>query len=578
MNILGLSDWRGSHDSSAALVCDGRLLAAAEEERFSRVKHDGAVPLGAIDFCLRQGGMGLRDIDCIAFAGLPFRTGANSYMAELDRRFVLAAVRRGTFRLRTALHKSLLDAYLAVPILPRFDVERDRFVSAGLNAIERDFGELPPIRYLGHHACHAAAAYLTSSLDAAALATIDGVGDFYATVAWKAQGAALRRLRAEAPDNSLGLFYYDCTQYLGLGEHGEGKTMGLAPYGDPRLLEAVVGRVLSMPQAGWYRYAGALSPEEVGFAPRAGQSVLEAPFVHLAAACQARLEAAVARVVEDAAAQARCDDLCLGGGVMLNCASNGALLAAGRFKSISVFPATGDAGLSIGAALLCAARAEDTRPVPPPDAYLGPAFSDGSCEAALAAQPRIAFQKVSDVATQAAALLAQGKVIGWFQGRMEMGPRALGNRSILADPRAAQIRDRVNRLKGREEWRPLAPSVTAEKASHYFELSGESPYMLFASRVRPDKRALVAGVVHVDGSARPQTVRREQNPRYYDLLRAFERHAGVPMLLNTSFNAAGEPIVCSPEEAVKAFLAIGLDALVLGDYVAVPRPTAASGA
>lgn len=569
MNILGLSDWRGSHDSSAAIVRDGGLVAAAEEERFSRKKHDGAPPWRAVESCLRQAAIDFREIDYIAFAGLPFRTGRNSFLAELDREFVQETVRRGTFRRRTALHKLMLDAYLALGG-PPMSAGIDTVVGSGLQELEQRFGELPQLRYFGHHASHAASALLARASEASTVVTIDGVGDFYSTVAWKSEADSLSRIRAEPATNSLGQFYYDCTNHLGLGEFGEGKTMGLAAYGDPRALEDVAARLLDISGPGWYRYDGPVTRENSGFTTPGSDGVFAEPFTHFAAACQGRLEAAVARVTDLAAQAAGRNELCLGGGVTMNCSANGALLASGRFDSISVFPASGDAGLSTGAAMLCSGglgvRAHPwTR-----TAYLGPAFDDRECLRALEAEPRVTFSKPGDIVRDAADLLAAGNVLGWFQGRMELGPRALGNRSILADPRSVAIRDRVNRLKGREPWRPLAPSVPAEAAGEYFALPAESPYMLFAAQVKAAKRSAIAGVVHADGSARPQTVRAEHNPRFHQLLRAFERRTGVPVLLNTSFNAAGEAIVCAPEDAIRTLLAIGLDALVLGDYLVRP--------
>jgi carbamoyltransferase len=257
--------------------------------------------------------------------------------------------------------------------------------------------------------------------------------------------------------------------------------------------------------------------------------------------------------------------------VSLNCSANGVIRRAGLAREVWAFPAAGDAGLSVGAALLAAAAHGEVDTDRLDHAYWGPESADGEIEAALGSEARLAFHRSTDVATETAALLADGRVIGWFQGRMEFGPRALGNRSILADPRSAAMRDHVNRLKGREQWRPLAPSVLAHRAGDYFELEGESPFMLFAAQVRQERRAQVPAIVHVDGSARPQTVTPRQNPRYHALLSAFERKTGVPILLNTSFNGAWEPIVASPGQAVSTFIACGLDALVIGDYIAVRR-------
>jgi carbamoyltransferase len=257
--------------------------------------------------------------------------------------------------------------------------------------------------------------------------------------------------------------------------------------------------------------------------------------------------------------------------VSLNCSSNGALLTSGITNSLSLFPAAGDNGLPVGAALMAAFEAGEYRPQRISQAYVGPEFTDDECERTLArySGEGISFTRAADVARDTAKLLASGAVVGWFQGRMELGPRALGNRSILADPRSTETRDRVNRIKRRELWRPLAPSVLAERAGEYFDLGGSSPFMLLAVPVRSEKRAIVPAITHVDGSARPQTVTREQNRRYHDLIAAFERETAIPMVLNTSFNDASEPIVCTPDDAVRTFLASDLDALVLGSSIAL---------
>jgi carbamoyltransferase len=265
--------------------------------------------------------------------------------------------------------------------------------------------------------------------------------------------------------------------------------------------------------------------------------------------------------------------LCLGGGVAYNCTSNGAVLASGMASPVWVFPASGDAGLSVGAAIACAAENGETKASRLRSAYLGPEFSDAEIDAAIKDNRGISARRLDDVAAEAAGLIDAGNVIGWFQGRMELGPRALGNRSILADPRTTGSRDHVNEVKRREHWRPLAPAVLAERAAEYFDISARSDFMLFAAQVRPEKRQEVAGIVHVDGSARPQTVTREQNPRLYDLISAFASRTGIPLLLNTSFNDAGEPIVCSPRDAIRTFLATGLDALVIGDMLVTKTAT-----
>ena len=568
MNILSFAMW-GKHDTSAAIVRDGVLVAAAEEERFTRRKHEGAFPSHAIAFCLRRAGLSMSQIDRIALPDKPYRSGVDSYLAELDVPTLHVMRSHGQVSRRTLLHKRALDAYRALG-LPSFNLGLHADVAAALDTLRAHYGNVPPVRCYDHHEAHAAAAYLTSGLDDAAIATVDGVGGPYASVIWKGHGRGMTRLRAVPYPNSLGMFYQACTRYLGLGDFGEGKTMGLASYGSKEAFRARVARLLSLPSDDWYEYASAPTAAVLGFEPRRDEPILDPPFPDFAAAAQDALERGVHRVASAAIEQAGSRALCLGGGVMFNCSSNGALLRSGVAASISVFPASGDAGQSVGAALLCAAEFGEFRPARLEHAYWGPDFEASHCEAALA-DPRLDVVRQPDVAGAVAERLAAGDVVGWFQGRMELGPRALGNRSILADPRTVEMRDRVNRIKGREAWRPLAPVVLAERAGEFFELARPSPFMLFATTVRQDQRRRVPAVVHVDGSARPQTVSEEQNPRLHALISAFLRRTDVPLLLNTSFNAAHEPVVCTPQDAVNTFLSTDLDVLVLGDYVARRR-------
>ena len=573
MNILGFTDWIGSHDTAAAIVRDGELVAAAEEERFSRRKHDGAIPVRAIEFCLRQAGLRMADVDLVVFPGRPFRTGRDSEMADVSWEFLRGLRRAGAIRRRAYVHKALLSAYVRLPIRSPLDERMRSTFKEGFDQVREHFGGLPPIRFYDHHQSHAAAAFLTSGLTRAAVATIDGRGGSYATVTWRAEGARIKRLRAESWLNSLGIFYELCSVHLGLGEFGQGKLMGLAPYGDAARIAARMSAVLDTASAPWYRIHHRSFETAFGFPQRARESILNPPYTDFAAAVQRALETSVRRVVDSARRDTGIDDVCLGGGVSLNCSSNGALYAGGAARSLSLFPAAGDNGLPVGAALMAALEAGEYSPQRFTHAYFGPSFTDAECEAALSRADAGGFsvRRATDRSIETAKLLAAGKVVGWFQGRMELGPRALGNRSILADPRSIAVRDRVNRIKGRELWRPLAPSVLAERAGAFFELMGDSPFMLLAVPVRPEKRPLVPAITHVDGSARPQTVTREQNRHYHDLIAAFERETGVPLVLNTSFNDASEPIVCTPDDAVRTFLATDLDALVLGSYVAVKR-------
>jgi carbamoyltransferase len=572
VNVLSFSELSCFHDTSAALVCDGVLVAAAEEERFSRRKHDGRFPARAIDFCLDRGGIRVDQVDVIAFPMRPFRTGRHSQMACAEYALVRRLCEDGAFRRRSLVHKRALDLYLRLALPFDLDLGIHPLQAQAFTDFQRRYGVLPTIRYYDHHLGHAAAAYLTSGFETTCVLTADGRGGMYSAAAWQGAEGRLERVRGEPYTNSLGRFYTQCTAYLGLGEFGEGKLMGLAPYGDRAAAAERVRRLLEPEGDDWYRHRGPPAPDVVGFPPRDGEPILQPRYTDFAAGCQDALERAVARAVGWSLRATRSTTLCLGGGVMLNCSSNGALRASGVAADVWNFPAAGDAGLTVGAALLCAAEAGELRRARLDTAYLGPEFDRSACEAAVRAERRVSYRDTRDLAEEVAQLLASGHVLGWFQGRMEFGPRALGHRSILADPRTAEMRDRVNRVKRREPWRPLAPVVRADRAAEFFELRGESPFMLFAAQVRPERRAQLAAIVHVDGSARPQTVTRAQDARLYDLLGAFERHAGVPVLLNTSFNDAGEPIVCTPDDALRTFLSTGLDVLVLGDFVVRKRP------
>jgi carbamoyltransferase len=573
MNILGISPCHDfGHDASAAIVCDGVLVAAVEEERFSREKHTGALPLQAIEFCLARAGLRMEQIDVIAYPAKAFTFGPDSDLPEVDLQFLEQWSREGGCRPRHLLLKKAFDFYDKLG-LPPFNFRMNPSYARSLSALRERYGTLPRVRYYDHHLAHAASTYFTSGWSKASVVTIDGCGGFYSAATWSANEDRITRLQGKTAADSLGFFYNECTRYLGLGEFGDGKFMGLAPYGRKEIHADRVKRLLDLGSSRWYHYRGPPSEEVVGFPPRQVEDILGAPYPDFAASCQLALETAVANVVRSAIEGAQSRNVCLAGGVMLNCSSNGALLASGIADSIWVFPAAGDAGISVGAALQCAVENGELGRSRLESPYLGPDYSGAEIEVALRNEPRVAGRTVPDLELEVARQLAEGKVVGWFQGRMELGPRALGNRSILADPRTVGMRDRVNRIKRRELWRPLAPVVIAESASEYFSMNAPSPFMLFALQVRPEKRSLVPAIVHVDGSARPQTVTREQNSRLYELLRAFQKESGIPILLNTSFNDAGEPIVCKPQDAIRSYLAMDMDLLVLGEYLVNRKPT-----
>lgn len=568
MIALGFSFWRGSHDSSAALVRDGRLIAAAEEERFTRVKHDGSVPLNAIAYCLRAGGLTMPDVDIIVYPDRPFRWGPNSQLAEMQWGTLRAMIRSGHARHRSLLHKAVAGIGSSMGLVR--DAGINPMVAEGFDLLHRTYGDLPKIRFYGHHLSHAAAAYLTSGFEEAAVVTLDGRGGPLSGATWKAKGGRLDRTGEQPYTNSLGWFYRDCTRYAGLGDFGEGKLMGLAPYGRAAAMRTQLAGILDTGGHEWFTYKELPSEARLGFPPRGAEDILSGPYSDFAAATQESLERAYEAAV-GSAARGNVPKLCVGGGVAMNCTANGRLLRLAAAEDIWIFPASGDAGLSVGAALLAARDAGELIRERQESPYWGPGFSDDECEHVLAREPAIEFTRPNDLSRTVAAALAGGKIAGWFQGRMELGPRALGNRSILADPRTVAMRDKVNLVKGREKWRPLAPSILAERTSEYFEEVPPNAFMLFAVQTKQVTRDSAPAIVHVDGSARPQPVSRELNRPYYDLIAAFEAATGVPILLNTSFNAAGEPIVCSPADAMRTFLATGLDVLVLGPFVATKR-------
>jgi carbamoyltransferase len=565
MIVLGFTFWKGSHDSSAAIVRDGQLIAAAEEERFSRQKHDGRVPLESIDYCLRAAAIEMRDVNFLAYPDRPFRSGRNSQMAEMKASTLDAIVESGQARPRSKLHKRALGVAAKLGIAP--DVGMHPMVADGFRILAERYGKLPRVRYYGHHLAHAAAAYLTSGFDESAVVTIDGRGGPLSAATWHGRDADIDVLDEEPYTNSLGWFYRDCTRYAGLGDFGEGKLMGLAPYGHAAAQLETVNHLLDTSDARWFRYKATPDEGSVAFRRRRDEDVLSGPYADFAAATQHALERGYERAVRSAMGRSRSRRVCVGGGVAMNCSANGKLLSGAVADEMWLFPASGDAGLSVGAALLCSRDKGDLRRVRVGSPYWGPEFSDYDIEETLRPLNGISYRQSENLSSDVARLIAAGNVIGWFQGRMEIGPRALGNRSILADPRTIAMRDKVNRVKGREMWRPLAPSILAERAEHYFVTVPPNAFMLFATQVHDITREVAPAIVHVDGSARPQPVSRELNPRYYDLISAFNRLTGVPILLNTSFNAAGEPIVCTPADAIRTFMATGLDILVLGSFV-----------
>lgn len=585
--ILGVS--AQYHDSAACLVRDGTILAAAQEERFTRVKHDASFPVNAIRSCLEVAGVTPEDLTHVAFYEKPFLRFDR--LIETYLRFAPRGLR--SFIRATG---SVIDGKLSVA----------RAVDKALE--DRYDG---PVYFLQHHRAHAASAFLPSPFESAAIVTIDGVGEWATTTIGRGEGNRVRLLREVRFPHSLGLLYSAFTYYLGfLVNSGEYKVMGLAPYGRPRYAELIRREVVELREDGSFRLnqryfdycVGAAMTNArlhalLGGPPRSPEGPLEERHVDIAASVQAVVEEAMLRLAREAHRLTGERHLCLAGGVALNCVGNGRILREGPFDDLWVQPAAGDAGGALGAALFTWHEIlGNARSAPLGDAQrgslLGPAFPRDEIRASLE-RAGASYREIADegaLCDETARLLLSGKVVGWFQGRMEFGPRALGARSILADPRDAAMQSRVNRkIKFREGFRPFAPVVLRERVSDWFDLDRDSPYMLLVAPVAEGRRlpvdesesawsgdylprlhrrrSEIPAVTHVDYSARIQTCDAERNPLLHRLLSAWERETGCAVLLNTSFNVRGEPIVCTPEDAYACFRGTEMDALVMGPFV-----------
>jgi len=557
MNFLGFNS---THDAAAALVRDGRIVCAVEEERLSRQKHHYGFPELAIRECLRVGGIEAKDIDGAAYAWDPAKR-ILPLAWHVARHFPLSLKH---------LHR---QERLWGPLRP---LRRQ---------LEERIGYDGPFRFLDHHENHLASAYWPSGFREAAALSVDGTGEWATTVLgrFRADGS-LETYRRQAYPHSLGKLWEAVTQFIGFRPNsGEGKVMGLAPYGGPRLLRPFRD-VLRRKGPGRFdlnlryfefhlsgrRMVSDLFLRRFG-APREPEAEITQRDMDLAWALQELSEELLLEIANELHERSGSDRLVLAGGVALNSVANGRIQRETPFREIFVQPAAGDSGAALGAALRLwhqyEVRGDRGRHVLS-NAFLGPEFSEEDSRAALEARS-LEFRRVGDAPAEAAERLARGEIVGWFQGAMEFGPRALGNRSILADPRRPETKDIVNaRVKHREGFRPFAPAILAERAGEYFETGGaEAPYMLKVFDVRPEKRDVIPAVTHVDGSARVQTVRRSQNAPYYDVIKAFGEKTGVPVVLNTSFNVRGEPIVCTPAHAVDCFLGTGIDTLFLGSLM-----------
>jgi carbamoyltransferase len=581
--ILGVSAFY--HDSAACILGDGEILAAAQEERFTRKKGDESFPSNAVDYCLSTAGASTGDLEAVVFYDKPllkFERILETYLSVAPRGF-----------------RSFLKAG---PLWLKEKLYTDRAIRDALG------GFTGKVLYAEHHESHAASAFFPSPYEEAAILTIDGVGEWATASIGRGKGNDLELLTELQWPDSLGLLYSAFTYHTGFKVNsGEYKVMGLAPYGQPKYVDAIYSHLLDLRDDGsfklnqkYFNYLSGLtmtSPEFselFGGPPRVPESPLTQREMDLARSVQDVCEEIVLRMVRTAHRDTGADRLCLAGGVALNAVANGRVLRESPFKDVWIQPAAGDAGGALGAATLAWHRHFDeprtaSRPDAMKGAHLGPESSDAEIETALAEAGAV-FERLNqqDLVNRTAELIANEQVVGWFQGRMEFGPRALGARSIVADPRSPRMQALINlKIKFREGFRPFAPSVLGDKAGEYFDLDTESPYMLIVAPVREERRlpiehaegdrwgidllnvprSDIPAVTHLDYSARIQTVTRERTPLYHALLTEFERITGCPLVVNTSFNVRGEPIVCSPADAYRCFMRTHLDYLAIGNFL-----------
>lgn len=565
MNILGLNCYR--HDSSACLVKDDEVVTCVQEDRFNRKKHYGGFPAKAIAYALEKAGISFSDISLIGFFCRPWY----------------------------GLFKRIPSIIRYLPSSINWSNEYSGSFWAMIN-IRGQFKKvfkvkkIPKIYFVEHHLAHMAGVFFTSSFDKAAILSFDAAGECHSTVMGFGEKNKISVFHKIALPNSLGYFYNAICQYLGFRhfdygpDDAEGKVMALASYGQPRYLNLfsrmliedkdgsfVINLKYFEYQLGKKKYFSSKLEEILGPRRLPGQPITQR-HMDIAASLQSQLEIAVLRLTEKLYKITKINNLCLAGGVALNCVMNTKILQQGLFKNIFIYPDAGDAGTALGSALYIHHIILDRQnrleiDIP----FLGPAYNNDECERALLSSG-LSYKYYEDITSVGAGLLAEGKILGWVQGQLECGPRALGNRSILADPRNPEMKDKLNRkVKFREAFRPFAPSVLEEKAREYFEIDPPFPFMLFAVKIRDSKRHLIPAVLHIDDSARLQTVNRETNPTFWALLKRFEELTGIPILLNTSFNIKGEPIVNSPQDAINCFQKTRIDALILGNFV-VEKP------
>ena len=589
-SILGISAFY--HDSAAALVIDGKIIAAAQEERFTRKKHDSSYPRNAVDYVLKEANLKLSDISYIAFYEKPFL----KFERLLETYLAFAP-------------KGFKSFTMSMPIWLRDKLFQKKMLFNELKEHDKKFNDINKIYFAEHHLSHAASAFYPSSFEEAVVLTLDGVGEWATTTIGIGKKNNLEILKEIHFPHSVGLLYSAFTYYIGFKVNsGEYKLMGLAPYGTPKYKDTILNNLIDLKEDGTFRlnmsyfnYATGLTMTNKKFSDLFGcpvrkpeKDLLTQFHMDIAASIQAVLEEIFLRLAKSLSSEYKIPNICLAGGVALNCVANGKLHRSGLFKNIWIQPAASDAGGALGAALaLWYKELNNNRKISTTDdmrgSYLGPQFKQDEIEKELKNMGAV-FEKFSEdkMIEKTAEALSEEKAIGWFQGRMEFGPRALGARSIIADPRSATMQKKLNlKVKYRESFRPFAPSILRECASDWFDLDIDSPYMLLVSDVKKnirremtsdekklfgiDKlnivRSSIPSVTHVDYSARIQTVHKETNPLYYNLILKFNELTKCPVIINTSFNVRGEPIVCSVEDAFKCFMGTKLDMLVCGNFI-----------
>jgi carbamoyltransferase len=553
------------HDSAACLVRDGRVVAAAEEERFTRIKHGKRplpfttweLPYHAIDYCLGAAGIELADVDQVAYSFDP-RKLINGHSFQLP-------VEPSAFPAK----QSWTSPWEPLSLAYTLNAER-QLVDGAPHHLKKRFASAKTKRhwtwnFVEHHLAHEASAFLAAPFEESAVMTLDGRGELATTSYGRFQARRYERLGQVEMPHSLGLLYERVTDYLGfLHSSDEYKVMALASYG-ATAHAAFFREMVRVQGHGQYTVAQPDLVAHLGPA-RARGAPLEQRHFDVARSLQWVLEESAVQLASWLKQASSAENLCMAGGVALNCVMNARIRDAGLFRNVWVQPAAGDAGTALGAAMWVDWNITKRRTWSMEHAFLGPEYCEAEIEAFLR-RGKLSYRRPADPAEEVARLLAEDKIVGWFQGRMEFGPRALGARSILASPLSADMQQRLNEIKDREDFRPVAPVVLEEEAAGWFTGAGVSPFMLFVHDVAPDKAARIPAVRHVDGSARIQTIRRAQNPLYYDLLRAFQRRTGVPVLVNTSFNTRSEPIVCTPRDAVECFWTSPIDVLAIGPFL-----------